>query len=167
MSLVVEDGMGLSNAESYVSTTELDAYFAKWGMSGLPDSAAKKEVLLRKATRAIDTLYSFDGEKLTSTQALQWPRSGSVPSGVPQVVKDATCEMAYVYLTVDPLAPLAAGEGGLVEITKEVGDLKTTKKWADGTYSSAAEQATRKVNLILAPVIEGSSSSFMVEVVRG
>lgn len=172
MALVVEDGTGLTNAESYVSTTELSAYATKWGLKGFSNVTGDNEVILRKATRAIDLMYGFIGEPLTSTQALQWPRKSnedytSVPSGVPGDIKDATCEMAYVYLSQDPLAPLAAGEVGLVELTKEVGDLKTTKKWEDGSYSPAALNSTRKVQFILQDLVDDAPGGFMVGVVRG
>lgn len=166
MALIVEDGTGLTNSESYISTAELTAYGTKWGLSFGSDTT-KLEALCRKATRAIDLLYEFIGERATDDQALEWPRSGDeAPSGVPGDLKAATCEMAYIYLTSDPLAPLAAGDGGLTELTKEVGDLKVTKKWLDGSYVSSSASATRKVTLLLQDLL-ASASSFMVEVVRG
>lgn len=168
MSLIVEDGNGLANAESYVSTAELTAYATKWGLSGFPTESTKLEVLARKATRAMDAMYSYIGDKADEDQALQWPRVGdSAPSGVPGCVKDGTCEMAYVYLTTDPLAPLSSTAAGVTEVTEQVGPLKTTTKWSDGGYTSDALLSTRKVNFIVQPVLDHLPGSMSVSVERG
>lgn len=166
--LTVEDGTGLPNAESYVSTAELASYLSKWGLKGVTSVTADQEVLLRKATRAVDAIYSFIGNQASNEQTLQWPRVGrDVPPGVPQSLKDATCEMAYVYVSGDPLAPQAAGSSGLVEITKQVDSLKTTKKWADGQYTDAASNSIRKVTFVIQPLLDQTPGSLMVGVARG
>ncbi len=75
MALVVEDGTGLANAESYVSVAYADQHCVRFGhasWAALTETA--KEVALRKATRYIDGRYRFLGRKLFEIQALQWPR---------------------------------------------------------------------------------------------
>lgn len=168
MALIVEDGTGLANSESYVAVADLTAYATKWGLTGFPSDTTKAEVLLRTATRAIDSLYDFIGDKASDTQALEWPRTGDdAPALVPTAVKNATCEMAYVYLTSDPLAPLAAGDSGLTELTKEVDALKVTKKWSDGAYQPTATLSTRKVSILLQDLLYSTPGGYMVEVRRG
>jgi len=103
MALVVENGTGLSNANSYVSIAEADAYFVDtdptWGLLTDPS----KTTHLIKATRFIDGRYRtrFAGVRLRGrTQVLEWPRSGvqdiqGYPlQGVPIEIKNATCESA-------------------------------------------------------------------------
>lgn len=91
--LIVEDGTGLSNAESYVSVADADAYHSAMGNSSwATGDTAAKEAALRRGTQYLDAHYSFAGEPLTETQALEWPRVGY---GWPVVaLKAATCELA-------------------------------------------------------------------------
>lgn len=76
MTLVVEDGTGVTNADSYISIASADTYHTAMGNPawGLADDA-DKEPALRRATQYVDTQYQFRGSQLTSTQALAWPRS--------------------------------------------------------------------------------------------
>ena len=73
MALVVEDGTGKADAESYVSV----ATFRSWATSRgylLPAADADVEALLRKACDFIER-KSFSGTPLVATQALAFPRS--------------------------------------------------------------------------------------------
>jgi hypothetical protein len=118
VALIVEDGTGLSNAESYLSVADADSYFetmrgdestyaADWG--AVSTTTAIKEACLRWATRLIDRHWAFDGEKSTTTQKLRWPRSyvedieGDEIDGdiIPEDLQHATAEMARALL-VDP-----------------------------------------------------------------
>lgn len=104
MTLIVEDGTGLTTAESYISVAGADAYVGNTFFSGswLTTSTPDKEKLLKNATRLIDSFYDFKGEKKVAASALRWPRTGvydndgvevsstSVPNGVAY----STVEMA-------------------------------------------------------------------------
>lgn len=102
MALVVEDGAGKADAESYASVAYADAYHAARGntaWAALTTSA--KEIALRNGTGYIDANYTFKGQKNTQEQALQWPRYGAYidnflwPSDeLPPDLLKATCEMA-------------------------------------------------------------------------
>lgn len=110
MSLIVEDGTGLPNAESYVSVAQADAYFsatavADWAAATLAD----REVALRRATAYMDARYSFRGERLRTVQALAWPRVGYGSSEVPEnglwpvrPVANACCELALIAVRGQP-----------------------------------------------------------------
>lgn len=97
MALVVEDGTGLTTADSYISLVDADAYLRDYGPDGLSwftEPAARREKFLRRAAGEMDDQHTYRGRKLTSTQALEWPRTGgrddrgdlidsaSVPDGV-------------------------------------------------------------------------------------
>ena len=82
LTLVVEDGSGLVNANSYATLAEADLELLQ-----LPDGyktdwdAANnyvKERLLIWATRLLDEWVDWYGAKNTQTQALRFPRSGLV-----------------------------------------------------------------------------------------
>jgi hypothetical protein len=76
LTLIKEDGTGLSNANSYAAVADGDAfheghlYAADWTGA----NSTTKAAALVMATRLIDAFYQFRGFKAHDTQALQWPR---------------------------------------------------------------------------------------------
>lgn len=133
MTLIVEDGTGLPNAESYETVAGFRAYAGNVGfdLSAYGDDA-KIEHALRRATTWLDARYGsrFLGTWTTSSQALQWPRTGvtyretTIPShSVPERLKRATCEVAWRELQVpSSLSPDAAPD----RIKRDrVGDVET------------------------------------------
>ena len=116
MALVVEDGTGLANADSYISVADADAYHAAVGResSWTDKDEDTKEFELRKATRYLLQFYSlhWKGARVSSTQRLCWPRTGAVVYGfevasdqVPQDVKFACAELAFKSINGTELAP--------------------------------------------------------------
>ena len=133
LTLIKEDGTGRTDANSYASVAEGDAYFeghvypAAWTGA----TADKKAAALVMATRLIDSQFQFCGYRAHSEQALQWPRaecpdpdrglvtvsalqpilSDFVPyDSVPKAVVQATCEVARTLLVEDRTAN-PVGEG--------------------------------------------------------
>lgn len=114
MALIVEDGTGKADANSYVSEAECTAYLAARGKT----IAGSKEVAIIKAMDFMRQNYrgKWQGSKKTQTQALDWPRYGvevdcfSVSSDiVPAEVKNACCELAFRADTEDLMADLKQG----------------------------------------------------------
>lgn len=79
MSLVKEDGTGLSNANSYANVADCDTYHTNhlYGSDWSGAVTATKEAALIMASRLIDGCYQFNGKKYTTEQAMQWPREGA------------------------------------------------------------------------------------------
>lgn len=99
MALTVEDGTGLAGADSLVSVAIADAYHTAMGNTTWTGTDAAKEIALRRATQYIDNRYTYRGTKLTSTQALAWPRVGyedgyTVEAWPVANLKAACCEAA-------------------------------------------------------------------------
>lgn len=110
MSIVVEDGTGLSNSESYLSVSNADTYHSNRSNSAWTGSDASKESALRKATDYLDATYNWKGSIFSTTQSLNWPRVGVIDRNgrdldysVPKAIKDATAELALVALSEDLL----------------------------------------------------------------
>ena len=106
MPFTVEDGTGLSNANSYLSVADADTYHSDLNQTGWTGTDSVKEAALRKATTYIDNNYSFDGSIVKTTQSLAWPRSSVTdPEGrdlsnkVPTQIKNAVAELALLALT--------------------------------------------------------------------
>jgi hypothetical protein len=115
LTLIKEDGTGLSNANSYASRADGDTYHeghvaaSDWSAA----TEAQKEAALVMATRVLDAMFRFHGSKASGTQALLWPRlqcpdveqqlsAEYLPDdAVPACVRDATCELARRLLVED------------------------------------------------------------------
>lgn len=79
MTITVEDGTGLANANAYVSISDVTAYATSvndttWTGLGTP----AQEAAIVQATMYLDTQNTFLGTRTSQTQALSWPRSGVV-----------------------------------------------------------------------------------------
>lgn len=78
MALIVEDGTGKSDAESYISVADATAYLALHSnpTTWTDATEADQERYLRMATQYMDSVYGsrWKGTKNTQEQALDWPR---------------------------------------------------------------------------------------------
>jgi hypothetical protein len=133
LTLIKEDGTSKTNANSYASAADGDAYHDGhlYASAWTAATTANKEAALVFATRLIDSQFQFNGYRTDSRQALQWPREQcldpdvdvAVLTGlfrrpdnfvdgdvVPKAVVDATCEMARELLIADRTAA-PRGEG--------------------------------------------------------
>ncbi|WP_095093846.1 DnaT-like ssDNA-binding protein [Pseudomonas sp. Irchel 3A5] len=70
--LIVEDGTGKPDAESYATAEDLVLYAMKFGVV-IPADAVAQEALLRRAALAMDGM-TWKGRKSSGDQALSWPR---------------------------------------------------------------------------------------------
>lgn len=165
MALIVEDGTGLSTAESYASVAEFVAYHTSLGnTTAAALNTTTIEQLLRKATAYMLQRYRprWDGWRKTSTQALDWPRyyvpikdalilyGGSSSyyddASVPQLVKNACSSLAWrAYSTT-----LLADESRTV-MSETVGPISVT-------YDAYSGQAVRykEIDTMLAPYFKNS-----------
>lgn len=113
----LEDGTGLTAANSYVSLAEADDYFAvdPNATAYLALIDADQEKYLAWASRVLDARTTWAGYKKVETSGLRWPRVGVYDRDriaveddiVPKPVKDATCELARFLMTYNP----AQGQG--------------------------------------------------------
>nr|BDD43781.1 hypothetical protein 1 [Spirochaetaceae bacterium] len=135
--MVVEDGTGLINSNSYLSLTDADAYHADVGNTAWSEATeADREAALITATRWLESRYRtrWIGTRATRDQALSWPRWNAVDpdgyevAGVPRDVAHATAEAALLVIAGEDLnAPQE--RGGRVKREK-TGPIET--EFADG-----------------------------------
>lgn len=114
LTLVKEDGTGLSTANSYANVTDGGSYHDAHSYATVWTAATSgvKEAALAMATRLIDDYFIFDGKKINDTQALEFPRfdivdrSGYlIPSTtIPQALINAVCEYARWLISEDRTA---------------------------------------------------------------
>lgn len=143
---VVEDGTGVTGANSYVSLETALAYHQDrgntvwWGHT----YGEQQEALVR-ATQAIDALgYGrFFGTKASTTQGLQWPRidaydsDGELLDGVPLPLVYAVCEAALAEIQ-EPytLQPITGPK-----VTEERVEGVASVKYLHGTYQGTTYRA--------------------------
>lgn len=96
MAIVIEDGTGKENANSYASEAQLSAYASD---RGITITGTNAELLIL----AMDYIESqeFKGNKASKAQALQWPRTNVIidtyainSNEIPQLLLDAQMEAA-------------------------------------------------------------------------
>lgn len=78
--LILEDGTGLADANSYADIAMADSYHARRLYAEVwtnETDAVMKEAALMMATQLIDANYAFNGSRISETQALCWPRVGA------------------------------------------------------------------------------------------
>ncbi|MDD4390186.1 MAG: hypothetical protein PHW03_05220 [Eubacteriales bacterium] len=156
MSLIAEDGTGLSTAESYISVADASTYFTNRGVTAWAAIAtdALREAALRKATEYMTSIYRdrWQGVRTTPTvQALCWPRSEVVVERVyiendvvPEIIKRACAELALKASAGDLLADLEQGV-----ISETVGPISVT-------YDRFSPQRKRypAIDAMLAPYLK-------------
>jgi len=148
--IVIEDGTGKANSNSYVSETDLGTYATDRGFTLAASTDPLKADLLIRAMDYLE-LQPFMGVKYTDAQALQWPRYGVTidhyyvdVDAIPQLLIDSLCELA---IGID------GGDSPLDNVSREtkkekVGDIEV--EYMDGTYSQTYLKASEmKLNKLL------------------
>jgi hypothetical protein len=79
MTLIIEDGTGKPDAESFATAESLAMYAVKFGRT-IPATDPEQEALLRRAAVQMMAL-TWKGNKSSSAQALPWPRRGAQVDG--------------------------------------------------------------------------------------
>lgn len=107
MPLIVEDGTGKTDSESYCSVEDADKYFADRGIEEWEDlDITQKEQALRKATDYIELRFGsrFTGCKNSETQSLSFPRYGKeeVPRNLIRACAEYALRASKAALVTDP-----------------------------------------------------------------
>lgn len=123
MALIIEDGTGVSGANSYISVAEARD-FANLRSLILPSADAEVEVLIIKAFDYLEAL-DFKGEYANPPQSAEFPRKNLYVQGIlfsesqiPFKLKQAQCQLAYEATNFE-LQPTGDGR----EVTKEKVDV--------------------------------------------
>ena len=144
MALIVEDGSGKTDADSYLSVADADTYHTNH--SGSTDwsgaTTATKEQALRLATQYLDVRYNglWKGYRSNETQALDWPRAYVEDSDgyyydsdeMPLRVKDATAELALRVVEGDTLLDDITKPGTIKRKRVKAGPVETETEYVGG-----------------------------------
>lgn len=153
MTFTVEDGSGVTDANSYLSIAGADAFHSDRGNAAWTGTDAVKQVALIKATDYIT--QTFDGRwagcMVAEDQSLAWPRAGVdyVDNDViPKALKQAVAILALEALSDDLNPNLERGNA----IKREKVDVIETEyyDWAPSTTVRPA------INGLLSRYLTGS-----------
>lgn len=140
MDFVVEDGTGLPNATSYVSLEYAKQYFARKGYTAwdsLTPEVQQNELM--NGTEYADKKFGpkLDGRPLKDTQALEFPRTGLKDrygrpiTGVPDNIKQATCEYAILSQTGRLYPQTSQVDENIKRESVKVGPITTTTEYVE------------------------------------
>lgn len=121
MALVIEDGSGVTGANSYIDVETARAYATARGLS-LPVADADVEKLLVKAMDFIESFRGeFQGLKTLAENPLQWPRTGVTLDGyvitddtIPTILASAQAQLA-ADANLQDLMPIGTGREVVME----------------------------------------------------
>jgi len=170
MALIVEDGTGKIDANSYATAAEADTYFTDRGNATWLGTDAVKEQALIRATDYIEARYSqrFKGnfEFPDVPQRLSFPRlglldrEGRVVTGVPEALKNATMEYALKALTENLFLEPNIDSNGLTPtlIRSKVGPIEDETEYADGSTQKTIKPFPMADRLISRYIVPSGST---------
>jgi hypothetical protein len=143
MPLIVEDGTGVENANSYATVGEADAYYALRGESdwaGVTADADDKAAALIKAADYLNAVPPWLGVSISSSQTMVLPTTevGEVPYAVKQAQLILAKEAALGDLSISPLGDVQVLK--IREKLEGVGEVET--EYADQSSSYVPMNST-------------------------
>lgn len=164
INIVVETGAQVVGANSYVSAGDLQTYATNRGYA-LPVAGDPQAILLIKAADYLEAQRNrYQGEKVSVTQAMQWPRDDVYIDGsstvfadtsIPNELKNAQCELACK-LAADTsldLFPVRSGAFVVEERVEGAVDVKYSE-----TLNTDAMPRLPFVDALLAPLFKSGFS---------
>ena len=157
MALIIEDGTGVDNANSYITVAEARA-FASLRSLILPSSDSEVEVLIVKAFDYLESL-DYKGNHANPPQSAEFPRRDLYLQGVlfsesqiPYKLKQAQSQLAYEAVNID-LQPTGNGK----EVIKEKVDVVEVQYSEKGI--NVARPTFTTVNSFLKDLLKSGLSS--------
>jgi hypothetical protein len=129
MSLTIEDGTGVANADSFATVAEAQAFATARGLTLPADDADVEPLLVKAADYLLGLEDQFRGTRTKEAQRLPFPRYDVWKPGgwvydsdeIPDLLKQAQIRLAVDAYTVD-LQPTGTGQEVLRE---KVGPIET------------------------------------------
>lgn len=168
ITIVVEDGSGVANANSYVSVADARVYATNRGTE-LPSNDDEVAAMLIRATDYLEAQECrYQGKRTSPTQALAWPRTGvflncdEVPSNViPKSLIAAQVQLAMAINAGFDLQPNISPQD---YVTREkVGPIET--EYADLSKVGIAPTLT-SVEALLQPLFGSTMTGFALRTFR-
>ena len=170
MTLIIETGAGLSDAESYASIAAADARCASLGVIAWSELTEEgKEIALRKATLFMATYRArWAGRRVYQAQVLDWPRYNVVVDSF--VVPSTTVPAEVVNACIDLAVRAGRGEDLLPDLDTGSNAIKKDKTGPLETEyfqnTTDARERFVAVDALLAPYFGLAGGGNSIRVVR-
>ncbi len=157
MALTPENGTGLANANTYADYAYFVAFCAQFGLAGTYTEEQAEPALTTSSIRWIDWQHEFAGEKLTETQALEFPRDNDI--GLPLKIKQAAADGAWLHLNNALLVNTAtlSTTGEVISERKKLDVLETEKTYAEGSAQTYSRVLPADLENLLRPYLKLSA----------
>ena len=161
----METGIGIANANSYVSRVDADSYHSLYNNTDWTGLDADKEQALILATRALDLLYGprfLSFKRITNVSPLLFPRMFFYDNNqhwvtettIPQCIKDAVCEIALMHMNGVDIFPLPNTDSNIKSNKIEIGPIKISNDYSSNQGVTETFSSFRKIDLILWTVLK-------------
>jgi hypothetical protein len=176
VNLVVEDGTGVTGANTYISTASATTYCSnQYGPQNVFAAVATASPPNDQATALYSAAYAMErlfGRRylsvmpFVSLQGLLWPRYTFLDNTyrlismtqIPQCLLDAQCELALLYLNGTSLYPNESNNRLFRMLNVEVGSLSQKTTYWKIPQDVEHYDGFRKVELILYPILESEDN---------
>lgn len=156
MAIVVEDGTGLNNSETYISVADFKTYWSERGQT-ITQPSGEIEQAMRRATEFLDLRWAPHvwGAGFTEDQALLFPNTqvqeydALTPTPLPRDLVRAAAEYTYFALTNALDADIAVTDtgGGVKRLREKLGPIETETEYAEpgqgGSVTASSSRVTR------------------------
>lgn len=157
MAIVTEDGTGLSNAQTYCDYPYFQAFMAERGLTFTQTQVQVEAALVVAAKDWIDGEHDFAGEKLVSSQALQFPRvfDDATLDQFPEAIKQANAHAAHLHLRSGLLVDTTAisTSGAIASESKSTGPLSKSVEYVSGTQQIYSRVLPKRQIKLLKPYL--------------
>jgi len=170
MTIIIETGAGLADAESYASVAAADARCASLGLTAWVVLAeADKEIALRRATLFMATYRTrWAGRRVYQRQALDWPRYNVAVDGF--TVPSTSVPLDVVNACIDLAVRAGSGEDLLPDLDTGSNAIKKDKTGPLETEyfqnTTDARERFVAVDALLAPYFGSAGSGNSIKVTR-
>jgi len=162
MTIIVETGDIVVDANSYITLAEAGTYHTLYGNADWAGDDANLELSLINAARSLDMLYGsrFLSEVQTSGQSLLFPRYAFIDQNnryhksgaIPQSLKEAQAELALMHYNGDNIYPEENPTAGVSESSVKIGDIAIATKFNKQPAKSTFE-GFRRVDVVIRPLL--------------
>lgn len=165
MTIFVEDGSVVANANSYSTVVELQAFAALRNVTLSTDNVVLEALLINSTIYLEGFRTQYQGAMVSSTQVLQWPRSSVNVNGfdiastvIPAQLKNAQMQSALESVSSDLFGAVTSG----ASIKKEKVDSLEVEYFEGGGTSSTTFP---EIEVYLKPLF-GQVNPFLLQVTR-
>ncbi len=168
VTLVVEDGTQLPDANTYISLADVDKYFSnRNNQNWAAFDTAARELAIFNAVISLDGLYQmrYLSQKIRdSEQGLQFPRyvfwdnyyRRYDQGEIPKPLKDAQSEIAFLDISKIEIFPEERKDIYISNEQAQVGELKTATTYRNPPHPERISSYVgfRKIDIILQPILQ-------------